>query len=99
MLALFKGVLYETFVKRATLLYSDQTVQSLTERTLRKSLGGLALAKDQPIKHSNVALKQLLIGGYDPNRIIVAIPFVCKVLKQCFKSRVFCPPNPCPNLD
>ncbi|TKA53573.1 hypothetical protein B0A53_03864 [Rhodotorula sp. CCFEE 5036] len=96
--ALFKGVLYETFVQRATLLYSDQTVQSLTERTLRKSLGGLTLAKDQPIKHSNVALKQLLIGGYDPNRIIVAIPFVCKVLKQCFKSRVFCPPNP-PNLD
>ncbi|GAA5875884.1 hypothetical protein JCM8547_001694 [Rhodosporidiobolus lusitaniae] len=95
---LVKRVLYETFVKLATLLNSDKTVQSSTERTLLKNLGswlgGLTLAKDKPIKHSNIAFKQLLIEGYDSNRLIVAIPFVCKVLEQCSKSRVFRPPNP-----
>ncbi|BGP21039.1 hypothetical protein JCM10213_002926 [Rhodosporidiobolus nylandii] len=95
---LVKRVLYETFVKLATLLNSDKTVQSSTERTLLKNLGswlgGLTLAKDKPIKQSNIAFKQLLIEGYDSNRLIVAIPFVCKVLEQCAKSRVFRPPNP-----
>ncbi|KPV72766.1 uncharacterized protein RHOBADRAFT_38864 [Rhodotorula graminis WP1] len=95
---LVRRVLYETFVKLATLLNSDKTVQSSTERTLLKNLGswlgGLTLAKDKPIKQSNIAFKQLLIEGYDSNRLIVAIPFVCKVLEQCAKSRVFRPPNP-----
>ncbi|GAA6042737.1 hypothetical protein JCM8097_005557 [Rhodosporidiobolus ruineniae] len=95
---LVKRVLYETFVKLATLLNSDKTVQSSTERTLLKNLGswlgGLTLAKDKPIKQSNIAFKQLLIEGYDSSRLIVAIPFVCKVLEQCAKSRVFRPPNP-----
>ncbi|BGP66545.1 CCR4-NOT core subunit cdc39 [Rhodotorula toruloides] len=95
---LVKRVLHETFVKLATLLNSDKTVQSSTERTLLKNLGswlgGLTLAKDKPIRHSNIAFKQLLIEGYDSNRLIVAIPFVCKVLEQCSKSRVFRPPNP-----
>ncbi|GAA6005999.1 hypothetical protein JCM10207_007302 [Rhodosporidiobolus poonsookiae] len=89
---------YETFVKVATLLNSDKTVQSSTERTLLKNLGswlgGLTLAKDKPIKQSNIAFKQLLIEGYDSNRLIVAIPFVCKVLEQSSKSRVLKPLNP-----
>ncbi|GAA5963421.1 hypothetical protein JCM21900_000443, partial [Sporobolomyces salmonicolor] len=95
---LVKRVLYETFVKLATLLNSEKTVQSSTERTLLKNLGswlgGLTLAKDKPIKQQNIAFKELLIQGYDSERLIVAIPFVCKVLEQCAKSRVFRPPNP-----
>lgn len=95
---LVKRVLFETFVKLSTLLNSEKTVQSSTERTLLKNLGswlgGLTLAKDRPIKQQNVAFKELLIQGYDSNRLIVAIPFVCKVLEQCSKSRVFRPPNP-----
>jgi CCR4-NOT transcription complex subunit 1 len=35
-----------------------------------------------------------LVEGYDNNRLIVAIPFVCKVLEQASKSKVFKPPNP-----
>lgn len=95
---LVKRVLYETFVKLSTLLNSEKTVQSSTERTLLKNLGswlgGLTLAKNKPIKQQNIAFKELLIQGYDSNRLIVAIPFVCKVLEQCAKSRVFKPPNP-----
>ncbi|KAM0747379.1 Not1-domain-containing protein [Meredithblackwellia eburnea MCA 4105] len=95
---LMKKVLFETFVKLSTLLNSDKTVQSSTERTLLKNLGswlgGLTVAKNKPIKQQNIAFKELLIQGYDSNRLIVAIPFVCKVLEQCAKSRVFKPPNP-----
>ena len=32
--------------------------------------------------------------GYDTQRLIVVIPFVCKVLEQCIHSSVFKPPNP-----
>ena len=32
--------------------------------------------------------------GYDNNRLIVAIPFVCKVLEQVKDSKIFKPPNP-----
>lgn len=35
-----------------------------------------------------------MLEGYDSNRLIVVIPFVCKVLEQCSKSIVFKPPNP-----
>lgn len=38
--------------------------------------------------------KELLLEGYDSNRLIVVIPFVCKVLEQCSNSNVFRPPNP-----
>ncbi|KAK4047270.1 CCR4-NOT core subunit cdc39 [Microbotryomycetes sp. JL221] len=96
--SLINRVLHETYVKLATLLNSEKTVQSSTERTLLKNLGswlgGLTLARDRPIKQQNIAFKELLIQGYDSNRLIVAIPFVCKVLEQSAKSRVFKPPNP-----
>lgn len=32
--------------------------------------------------------------GYDTQRLIVTIPFVCKVLEQGAQSKVFRPPNP-----
>lgn len=32
--------------------------------------------------------------GYDTQRLIVVIPFTCKVLEQCANSKVFSPPNP-----
>jgi len=34
------------------------------------------------------------LEGYDTQRLIVVIPFVCKVLEQCSRSSVFKPPNP-----
>lgn len=96
--SLLRHVLHETYAKVRMLLNSDKTVQSTTERTLLKNLGswlgGLTLARNKPIRHRNIAFKELLIQGYDSNRLIVAIPFVCKVLEQCSKSTVFAPPNP-----
>lgn len=93
-----RRILHETLVRSTVLLNSEKTVQSSSERSYLKNLGSwlgsITLAKNKPIKHSNIAFKDLLIQGYDANRLMVAIPFVCKVLEQSSRSRVFKPPNP-----
>lgn len=95
---LHKQILYETLHKSASLLNLESTLSSSAERGLLKNLGvwlGLiTLARNRPIKYDHVAFKELLIEGFDSGRLIVAIPFVCKVLEQCSKSKVFKPPNP-----
>ncbi|KAK4119530.1 Not1-domain-containing protein [Parathielavia appendiculata] len=88
----------ETYISVSRMLNSELTMQNSTERTHLKNLGGwlglLTLARDKPIKHKNIAFKQLLIEAHDTKRLIVVIPFVCKVLIQGANSNVFRPPNP-----
>lgn len=101
---LFEDNALWTEIQRATLicvsqmLNSESTMHSSTERTHLKNLGGwlgmLTLARDKPIRHQNIAFKQLLIEAHDTKRLIVVIPFVCKVLDQGRASTVFRPPNP-----
>ncbi|KAI9023310.1 CCR4-Not complex component, Not1-domain-containing protein [Hyaloraphidium curvatum] len=96
--AIHRFVLLETFSNIRILLNSEKTLTSSTERSLLKNLGtwlgSITLARNKPIKHKNLAFKDLLLEGYDSNRLIVVIPFVCKVLEQCAGSKVFQPPNP-----
>lgn len=96
--SLWSEVLRETYISVARMLNSEATMQNSTERTHLKNLGGwlglLTLARDRPIKHKNIAFKQLLIEAHDTKRLIVVIPFVCKVLLQGASSAVFRPPNP-----
>lgn len=91
-------VLHETFVKSASMMNSDKTKASSSERTILKNLGSwlgqITLARDKPIKHKNLSFKDFLIEGADSDRLIVAIPFVCKILESCAKSKAFQPPNP-----
>ncbi|KAJ3039081.1 hypothetical protein HDV00_012639 [Rhizophlyctis rosea] len=93
-----RHILHETYSNIRILLNSEKTLTSSGERSLLKNLGtwlgGITLAKNKPIKHKNLAVKDLLLEGYDSNRLIVVIPFVCKVLEQCNSSKVFRPPNP-----
>ncbi|KAG5645053.1 hypothetical protein DXG03_007232, partial [Asterophora parasitica] len=95
---LSKLVVQETFVKAAAMLNSERAMQSGSDRNTLKNvgawLGTITLARDHPIKHRNLSFKDLLIEGYDSGRLIVAIPFVCKTLEPCVKSKVFRPPNP-----
>ena len=95
---LYRHVLRETFANIKILLNSENTVSSSTERTLLKNLGawlgGMTLAKNKPVKQKFISFKELLLEGYDTNRLIVIIPFVCKVLEQGNKNTVFVPPNP-----
>ncbi|KAJ3184471.1 hypothetical protein HDU85_001776 [Gaertneriomyces sp. JEL0708] len=96
--SLNKHILNETYANIRVLLASEKTVTSSQERALLKNLGiwlgGLTLAKDKPIKHKSLAVKELLVQGYDSGRLIVVIPFVCKMLSECSRSKVFKPPNP-----
>ncbi|KAI8922013.1 CCR4-Not complex component, Not1-domain-containing protein [Powellomyces hirtus] len=98
---LHRHILHETYSNIRILLNSEKTVTSSQERSLLKNLGtwlgGITLGKNKPIKHKNLGVKDLLLEGYDSSRLIVVIPFVCKVLEQGSKhpkSRVFKPPNP-----
>ena len=96
--AVYRYVLYETFVKLKSLLESEKTMQSTSERTVLKNLaswlGSATLAKNKPIRFRNLAFKELLLQGHESGRLIVVIPFVCKVLEHCASSDVFQPPNP-----
>jgi CCR4-NOT transcription complex subunit 1 len=93
-------LLYETYTGIRALLESEKTVTSSEERSLLKNLGtwlgSITLARNIPIKRANLAVKDLLMEGYDAARLIVVIPFVCKVVEQGALSGkgVFTPPNP-----
>ncbi|KAI0057116.1 Not1-domain-containing protein [Artomyces pyxidatus] len=93
-----KFILQETYVKSASLLNSEKTMQSSSERAILKNLGAwlgaITLARNKPIKFKNISFKDLLLEGYESGRLIVAIPFVCKTLEPAAKSTVFKPPNP-----
>ncbi|EGF78328.1 hypothetical protein BATDEDRAFT_35788 [Batrachochytrium dendrobatidis JAM81] len=95
---LYCYILRETLHNIRLLLNSEKTLTSSQERSLLKNLGtwlgSITLAKNKPIKHKNLAIKELLLEGCLSNRLIVVIPFVCKVLEQCGTSKVFRPPNP-----
>ncbi|TAQ87177.1 hypothetical protein B7494_g4489 [Chlorociboria aeruginascens] len=95
---LWSEVLRETYVSVIRLLNAESTMQSMPERVYLKNLGGwlgsLTLARDKPVKHRNIAFKSLLLEAFDTQRLIMVIPFVCKVLIEGAKSTVFRPPNP-----
>ncbi|KAL6711206.1 CCR4-NOT core subunit cdc39 [Coniothyrium glycines] len=94
---LWAEVLRETYVSVIRMLNTDTTLGS-TERTHLKNLGtwlgSLTIARNQPIKFRNISFKDLLHEGYDTDRLLLVIPFTCKVLVQARESTIFRPPNP-----
>ncbi|CAG8961261.1 hypothetical protein HYFRA_00013317 [Hymenoscyphus fraxineus] len=96
--SLYSEILKETYISAFRLLNSEAIAQSANDRILLQNLatwlGMLTLARDKPIKHQNIAFKQLLMEAYDTKRLPTVIPFVCKVLVQGKNSTVFKPPNP-----
>ena len=96
--ALWNEVLRETYVSVKKLLDAESTMQSASERKNLKNLsiwlGSLTIARDKPIKHKNISFLDLLIEGYETQRLNLVIPFACNVLVQGTRSVVFKPPNP-----
>ena len=94
---LWAEVLRETYVVVIGMLNSEGPLGS-TERGHLKNLGGwlgsLTIARNQPIKFRNISFKDLLIEGFATDRLLLVIPFTCKVLAQAAKSSIFQPPNP-----
>lgn len=95
---LMSEIIRETYVSIVKMMSAESTVNSATERSHLKNLGGwlgsLTLAQDKPIKHRNIYFIDLLVEGYETQRLILVIPFTCKVLAQGVNSLVFVPPNP-----
>lgn len=95
---LWAEVLRETYVSVVRMLNADSTASMASERTLLRNLGdwlgSLTLARDQPIRHRNVAFKQLLHEGFHSQRLVVVLPFVCKVLAKAKGSLIFTASNP-----
>jgi CCR4-NOT transcription complex subunit 1 len=95
---LMSEIIRETYVSIVKLMSSESTATSTTERSHLKNLGGwlgsLTLAQDRPIKHRNIYFVDLLVEGYETQRMTLTIPFTCKVLAQGATSLVFVPPNP-----
>ncbi len=91
-------VLLETYSRSAALLNTEKTMTESSDRTTLKNLGSwlgrLTVARDKPVKHRNLSIKDLLLQGYDAKRLLVALPFACKIMEQCAASKVFHPPNP-----
>ncbi|EPZ34325.1 CCR4-Not complex, Not1 subunit of unknown function DUF3819 domain-containing protein [Rozella allomycis CSF55] len=86
-------IFLETFSNIYLLLNSEETVSSIDKRQILKNLAGwlgsLTLGENKKV------MKQWMINeGYESNRLIVAIPFVCKFLEQSVGSMVFKPNNP-----
>jgi CCR4-NOT transcription complex subunit 1 len=95
---LTKLVLDVTYEKIHIMLNSEKTATSSSERTLLNSLGSwlglITLSRNLPILHKKLAIKELLLAGYTDRKLIVVIPFVCKVLVNASESSIFKPPNP-----
>jgi CCR4-NOT transcription complex subunit 1 len=95
---LMSEVLRTTYACAIKLLNAESTVNSSLERTHLKNIGSwlglLTIAKDKPVKHKNIYFRDLLLEAFDTQRLVVAIPFTCKVLTQGANSTVFKPPNP-----
>lgn len=96
--SLWNEVLHETYVSVQRMLNAESTMNSAAERKNLKSLGtwlgSLTIARDKPIKHKHISFVDLLLEGFETERLLIVIPFVCSVLTQVTKSTVFRPPNP-----
>ncbi|PVI06124.1 Not1-domain-containing protein [Periconia macrospinosa] len=94
---LWGEVLRETYVVVFRLLNSDGALGSVERgyiKNLGAWLGSLTIARNHPIKFRNISFKDLLIEGYDTDRIVMVITFTCRVLAEAVHSNIFRPPNP-----
>ena len=95
---LFNEVLRSTYLVIQNILDADATMQSASERKNLKSLatwlGSLTIAQDKPIRRRNISFLDLLAEGFQFEKLLLVIPFVCNVMAQGKHSNVFKPPNP-----
>ncbi len=73
-------------------------VKEASERTALKNLGlwigKFTLARNKPILHRDLDIKELLLQSYENGSMIAVVPFISNILKGCQKSLIFAPPNP-----
>lgn len=57
-------------------------------------IGLITIARDIPLRHNHIPLKECLITAFETGSLISIVPFVSRVLKLTKKSKWFKPPNP-----
>lgn len=83
--------------KQLFVILSTKEAQSIDKNHLKNLsawLGSITLAVDRPIKHNNIAFREMLLEAYHAKRLDIVVPFVTKVLQSAAESKVFRPPNP-----
>ena len=94
---LFSKVLKTTYRAIHEILNSPKLTQS-TERSWLKNLGtwlgSLTLARNRPVMHVDLAVKELIIKAYEHGTLHAVLPFVSKILQGSADSKVFRVPNP-----
>jgi CCR4-NOT transcription complex subunit 1 len=95
---LIRKVVEQSYVAIRSLLVSPKIKQSIAERSLLKNLGlwigMLTIARNLPILHKELALKELILSSYEKGNLIAIVPFVSKILASVPASKVFKTPNP-----
>lgn len=72
----------------------EQAIDKKHLKNLASWLGCITLALNKPIKHKNIAFREMLIEAYKENRLEIVVPFVTKILQGASESKIFKPPNP-----
>ena len=93
-----KLLLHQELIRNLrVLLASEEITQSAPIRSLLKNLGTwlgyMTLARNKPLRHRDLALKDLLLDAYERGRLIAVVPFIAKVLHGIKESKAFQPPN------
>jgi CCR4-NOT transcription complex subunit 1 len=90
---LSKAVLRCTLKICRQLLSSDTIRVEEQERRLLKTLGGwlglVTLARNKPVLHRDLDLKELLYVAYERGSLVAVMPFVAKVMDGAQKSKIF----------
>ena len=84
----------EKFMKVTTVPQGSGAVIKGYLVSLGTFLGSLTVAKNEPIRSVHLDLKQILIEGSQARNSLLAVAFVCRILKESQVSSVFTPRNP-----
>jgi CCR4-NOT transcription complex subunit 1 len=85
-----------SFIKR--LLLSENIAKDSKEKNVLKNLGSwlgiMTLAKNKPILAKDLDLKEIIFDAYENGKLGAIITFICRILDNSAKTKVFHPKNP-----
>lgn len=93
----FYDCIFTTTLRQLYVFIGAKDIQTLDKKILKNLslwLGSITLGCDKPIRHKNVAFRELLLEAYKENRLEIVVPFATKILENAADSKVFRPPNP-----
>lgn len=93
----FYDCILTTTLRQLYIFIGAKDIHTLDKKILKNLslwLGIITLGCDKPIRHKNVAFRELLLEAYAEKRLEIVVPFVTKILESATDSKIFRPPNP-----